>query len=280
MCSVHRTVMPSCGGRHTSRIPTDDRSTPVRDRTGRRGNRVCPRRPHRARPRPTHAGEQPERARPRPHRPRRRTALRRSRPPAGAGRRTDAERSPRACRHPTAWSSAPCPRPPGWPARCSCSRGLAGVAAPFPTYLVVGGHALSQATGVGGALVALLVPLLDLAVGASSSSRGAVPKFGLAYAGVAGALAVGQLLIELYRGSSSTARPGDRGDRRPAGAHQRHRGGRRLGARRRGARASSSPRASSPRWPGVARSWRTAARSTPSARAWPVPLSCSAWSPS
>ena len=38
--------------------------------------------------------------------------------------------------------------------------------------------------------------------------RGAVPKFGLAYAGVAGALALGQLLIEIYRGSSSTARPG------------------------------------------------------------------------
>ena len=30
--------------------------------------------------------------------------------------------------------------------------------------------------------------------------RGAVPKFGLAYAGVAGALALGQLLIEIYRG--------------------------------------------------------------------------------
>ena len=38
--------------------------------------------------------------------------------------------------------------------------------------------------------------------------RGAVPKFGLAYAGVAGALAIGQLLIEIYRGSSSTSRPG------------------------------------------------------------------------
>ena len=39
-------------------------------------------------------------------------------------------------------------------------------------------------------------------------ARGAVPKFGLAYAGVAAALAVGQLLIELYRGISSTSRPG------------------------------------------------------------------------
>ena len=37
--------------------------------------------------------------------------------------------------------------------------------------------------------------------------RRSVPKFGLAYAAVTGALAVGQLLIELYRGSSSTARP-------------------------------------------------------------------------
>jgi hypothetical protein len=38
--------------------------------------------------------------------------------------------------------------------------------------------------------------------------RGAVPKFGLAYSGVAATLAVGQLLIELYRGSSATSRPG------------------------------------------------------------------------
>jgi hypothetical protein len=38
--------------------------------------------------------------------------------------------------------------------------------------------------------------------------RGAVPKFGLAYAAVAAALAVGQLLIEIYRGSTSTTRPG------------------------------------------------------------------------
>ena len=43
---------------------------------------------------------------------------------------------------------------------------------------------------------------------ASASPAAAVPKFGLAYAGVAGALAVGQLLIEIYRGSSSTSRPG------------------------------------------------------------------------
>jgi hypothetical protein len=47
----------------------------------------------------------------------------------------------------------------------------------------------------------------NLAVGISLV-RGAVPKFGLAYAGVVGALAIGQLLIEIYRGSSSTNRPG------------------------------------------------------------------------
>lgn len=84
---------------------------------------------------------------------------------------------------------------------------LAGAAAIFPTYLVVGGQALSSATGFGGVLAALLVPVAHLAVGVGLI-RGAVPKFGLAYAGIAGALAVGQLLIEAYRGSSSTARPG------------------------------------------------------------------------
>ncbi|WP_231839497.1 hypothetical protein [Blastococcus saxobsidens] len=85
--------------------------------------------------------------------------------------------------------------------------GLAGVAAAFPTYLVVGGEELREVRGVGGALVALLVPAVHLAMGASLARR-AVPKLGLAYAAVAGALAVGQLLIEIYRGSSSTARPG------------------------------------------------------------------------
>lgn len=84
--------------------------------------------------------------------------------------------------------------------------GLAGVAAPFSTYLVVGGESLSQLGGFGSALVALLIPLVSLAVGAGLV-RGAIPKFGLAYAGISGTLAVGQLLIELYRGSSSTARP-------------------------------------------------------------------------
>jgi hypothetical protein len=80
------------------------------------------------------------------------------------------------------------------------------IAALFPTYLVVGGHELSAVSGFGGALVALLVPAAHLAVGVVLV-RGVVPKFGLAYAGVAGALAVGQLLIEIYRGSSSTTRP-------------------------------------------------------------------------
>jgi hypothetical protein len=83
---------------------------------------------------------------------------------------------------------------------------LAGLAALFPTYLVVGGKELSLVAGAGGALVAVIVPLAHLAVGLLLA-RGRVPKFGLAYAAVAGALAVGQLLIEIYRGSSSTDRP-------------------------------------------------------------------------
>lgn len=84
---------------------------------------------------------------------------------------------------------------------------LAGVAAIFPTYLVVGGQELRSATGVAGVLSALLVPAAELAVGVLLL-RAVLPKFGLAFAGVAGALGVGLLLIELYRGSSSTARPG------------------------------------------------------------------------
>jgi hypothetical protein len=84
--------------------------------------------------------------------------------------------------------------------------GLLGVAVLFPTYLVIGGEELTVADGFGGVLAALLVPVANLAVGASLV-RGAVPKFGLAYAGVAGALALGQLPIEVYRGRSSTSRP-------------------------------------------------------------------------
>ncbi len=83
----------------------------------------------------------------------------------------------------------------------------AGTAAAFPTYLVVGGQELSSVDGFGSALVALLVPAVHLAVGVVLL-RGAVPKFGLAYAGVSGALGIGLLMIEIYRGRSSTARPG------------------------------------------------------------------------
>jgi hypothetical protein len=83
---------------------------------------------------------------------------------------------------------------------------LAGAAGAFPTYLVVGGQDLTIATGFAGVLAGLLVPVAHLAVGIGLV-RGAVPKFGLAYAGVAGALALGLLLIEIYRGSSSTSRP-------------------------------------------------------------------------
>jgi hypothetical protein len=84
--------------------------------------------------------------------------------------------------------------------------GLAGAVAPFLPYLVVGGQGITVATGPGSALVALVVPVASLAVGAVLA-RGGAPKFGLAYAGVGGALAVGALLIELYRGNASTARP-------------------------------------------------------------------------
>nr|WP_204261815.1 hypothetical protein [Blastococcus saxobsidens] len=85
--------------------------------------------------------------------------------------------------------------------------GIAGLAAAFPTYLVVDGTVLRQVHGPGSALLALLVPAVQVAVGATLVRR-AVPKFGLAYASIAGTLAVGELLIEIYRGSSSTSRPG------------------------------------------------------------------------
>jgi hypothetical protein len=84
--------------------------------------------------------------------------------------------------------------------------GALDIAAVFPTYLVIGGREIAQVTGVGSLLVALVVPVLNLAVGVPLA-RGAVPKLGLAYAGVAAALAIGQLLIELYRGTASTSRP-------------------------------------------------------------------------
>ncbi len=85
--------------------------------------------------------------------------------------------------------------------------GLAGLAALFPTYLVVGGRALTLGGGAAGFLAGLVVPVASGAVGAGLAA-GRVPRLGLAYAAVAGALALGSLLIELYRGSSSTLRPG------------------------------------------------------------------------
>jgi hypothetical protein len=84
--------------------------------------------------------------------------------------------------------------------------GLVAAVAVFPTYLEVDGRSLAHVHGVGSALVGLLAPAVTIAVGAVLA-RGAVPKFGLAYAAVGGALALGQLLIEFYRGSASTARP-------------------------------------------------------------------------
>lgn len=85
--------------------------------------------------------------------------------------------------------------------------GLVGAVAVFPTYLQVDGQRLSLATGPLDVLVALLTPLVALAAGLLTA-LGRVPRFGLAYAGAAGALAVGRLLIELYQGLASTTRPG------------------------------------------------------------------------
>nr|WP_204331808.1 hypothetical protein [Geodermatophilus sabuli] len=85
--------------------------------------------------------------------------------------------------------------------------GLAGLVAVFPTYLVVGGQETSHGGGLGGVLAAALVPLVSGAVGAGLGA-GRAPRFGLAYAAVAGALSIGLLLIEIYRASTSTVRPG------------------------------------------------------------------------
>jgi hypothetical protein len=85
--------------------------------------------------------------------------------------------------------------------------GLAGAAGLFPTYLVVGGTEVSQSAGVLSPLAGLLLPLTVAAVGGGLVA-GRVPRFGLAFAGIGGALAVGLLLIELYRASTSTIRPG------------------------------------------------------------------------
>ena len=84
--------------------------------------------------------------------------------------------------------------------------GLVGAVAVFPTYLVVGGTALDAVTGPVSALVALVAPLATLVVGAGLA-LGRVPRLGLAYASVSGALAVGRLLIEVYQGRGSTTRP-------------------------------------------------------------------------
>jgi hypothetical protein len=84
--------------------------------------------------------------------------------------------------------------------------GVLGAVAAFPTYLVVGGTAVSLVTGPADALVALVAPIVAVLVGAGLL-LGRVPRLGLAYAAVTGALAVGRLLIEVYQGHGSTTRP-------------------------------------------------------------------------
>ena len=84
--------------------------------------------------------------------------------------------------------------------------GLVGAAGVFPTYLVVGGTSIGPVTGPVAALVALVAPLAAVVVGAGLA-LGRVPRLGLAYAAVSGALAVGRLLIEVFQGSGSTSRP-------------------------------------------------------------------------
>ncbi|WP_249522418.1 hypothetical protein [Modestobacter marinus] len=84
--------------------------------------------------------------------------------------------------------------------------GLAGAAAAFPTYLAVGGVAVSPVQGPVDAVLSLVAPVASVAVGAGLA-LGRVPRLGLAYAAVTGALAVGRLLIELHRGQGSTTRP-------------------------------------------------------------------------
>ncbi|MGY1857058.1 hypothetical protein [Modestobacter sp. SYSU DS0290] len=84
--------------------------------------------------------------------------------------------------------------------------GVIGAVGVFPTYLTVGGTVIDLVTGPLDALVALLAPLVAVLVGALLA-LGRVPRLGLAYAAVNGALAVGRLLIELHQGHGSTARP-------------------------------------------------------------------------
>lgn len=85
--------------------------------------------------------------------------------------------------------------------------GMAGAVGIFPTYLVVGGIEVSQSTGAGSVLAGLLAPLTAVAVGGGLAA-GRVPRFGLAFAAISGVLSSGPLLIELYRASTSTVRPG------------------------------------------------------------------------
>jgi hypothetical protein len=85
--------------------------------------------------------------------------------------------------------------------------GVAGAVALFPTYLVVGGTEVSQSAGAVSLPAGLLVPLTALAVGGGLAA-GRVPRFGLAHAATGGALSLGLLLIEFYRASTSTVRPG------------------------------------------------------------------------
>lgn len=85
--------------------------------------------------------------------------------------------------------------------------GVLGIASLFPTYLVVAGEETSLAAGGAGVPAGLVVPLAALAVGALLAA-GRLPKLGLAHAGVAGALALGGLFIEVHNGSESTARAG------------------------------------------------------------------------
>lgn len=84
--------------------------------------------------------------------------------------------------------------------------GVVGAVAVFPTYLVVGGTEVHIATGFFDAVTALVGPVATLAVG-TALLLGRVPRLGLAYAAVSGALAVGRLLIEVYQGHGSTIRP-------------------------------------------------------------------------
>lgn len=84
---------------------------------------------------------------------------------------------------------------------------VAGLVSAFPTYLEVDGRDLVLGGSFLGALAVLLAPLVGAAVG-FRLVRGVLPRFGLGYAAVAGALSLGALLIELYRGRSSIERPG------------------------------------------------------------------------